>query len=233
MKSIIIGALFILFSFGFLFAHEPKKIELDYDPANAMLSANIEHDVIDPGQHYILQVDIFVNGKRRQSYFFERQTNPDGLYAKFRVDADRADKIGLTAHCSSIGESKAMLEVRRGYYYSDTGSDLYPYNNRYPNYIIIPQPIHKGNRTDPALRHHIKEHKLADEANKALQSKDRRELERAHQKLHEEHALEHSELHPGVPANSTDPRHLKHHSEEHQLLNEVQRALHGPNSAPH
>ena len=109
---------FILF-FGLLFistilAHGPKEIDLEFNTETKILKISIAHNVRNPNEHYIDEVEVLLNDETVVVQTLSMQTNKDGLELIYIItDAKPGDTIEVKASCNKFGRKKGEIEVKK------------------------------------------------------------------------------------------------------------------------
>ncbi len=86
-----ISVFIISFLLCFLvYAHRPTAINIEPDFKNNKLTVDIAHPVVNPRNHYIRKVEIFIDDKEPLTYRFFFQV---GDRKKFTVSVDELDKV--------------------------------------------------------------------------------------------------------------------------------------------
>ena len=103
---------FILFLFSSAFAHPPSDITITFDPNTKILKALIAHSVSNPRTHFILKVDIGLNGREIIEQTISRQDNAEGQSVSFYIpDASVGDTLSVEGYCSISGKLKKQIQV--------------------------------------------------------------------------------------------------------------------------
>jgi len=115
MKKLIMFFLlyFLLPSASIAFAHPPQDIIIDFDPASKILKAVIIHNVANPENHYIKQVDIGINGKEIIVHKLTRQGNNNEQTVSYLIpDVKLGDTLSVEGHCSISGNLEKEIKVK-------------------------------------------------------------------------------------------------------------------------
>ncbi|MDD5356135.1 MAG: hypothetical protein PHY56_06345 [Candidatus Omnitrophica bacterium] len=114
MKKIILllGVMIFIFS-SLAYAHPPRDIKITFDPATKMLTAVIMHDVANSLNHYIMKVDVGLNGKDIIEQSISRQDNNESQAVSYLIpDAKTGDILSVEGHCSISGVLKKEITVK-------------------------------------------------------------------------------------------------------------------------
>jgi hypothetical protein len=86
-------ALCVVLAAGAVWAHPPKEVKLEFDPAGKMLT---------------------VNGEKIIEQKFKSQVSADGQKAQYWInDAAVGDTLAVTATCNIAGKKKVTLEIAK------------------------------------------------------------------------------------------------------------------------
>lgn len=111
MKKAILLTFAILFTALLVKADPPKKINLTVK--NNKLTADIVHPVKNPGDHYIDQVIITINGKEYKTLKYTKQTSEKGETVVIDIPATKAgDVIEVKARCNEFGNKSNKLKIK-------------------------------------------------------------------------------------------------------------------------
>jgi len=90
-------------------AHPPSGMSVTYQELSKELLVSITHAVPNPGEHYINEVTISVNGKVVNTSRYTSQPAPDTFSYTYPVEAVTGDEIKVTATCSRAGSMTRTL----------------------------------------------------------------------------------------------------------------------------
>jgi len=89
-------------------AHPPSGMSVTYQEPKELL-VSITHAVPNPGEHYINEVTISVNGKVVNTSRYTSQPSADTFSYTYPVEAVTGDEIKVTATCSLAGSMTRTL----------------------------------------------------------------------------------------------------------------------------
>jgi hypothetical protein len=108
-KTILLTIALVLFAF-IVKADPPKKINLTVK--NNKLTAEIVHPVKNPGDHYIDQVVITVNGKEFKTLKYTKQSSEKGETVVIDIPSAKAgDVIEVKARCNEFGNKSNKIKI--------------------------------------------------------------------------------------------------------------------------
>ncbi len=113
-KTILAVAAFLLvISFTSIsFSHAPDSIVYKYYPDKKILAIGVWHNVKDPTKHFIVSLEIKLNGKTWILQHFSSQTNKNTQAASYsEVNLKKGDALDITATCNEGGELKKTVKV--------------------------------------------------------------------------------------------------------------------------
>ena len=55
------------------YGHSPSDMDIYYDYNKKELTVTVYHDVLDPGNHYIKRIDLYINGRKEEPFRFHIQ----------------------------------------------------------------------------------------------------------------------------------------------------------------
>jgi hypothetical protein len=109
--SLINGFLILIWISPNIMSHSPYDLELNYDVAEEVLSADFSHSVSEPNSHYIELVLIKVNGDLVINKSYENQPSSDPFTYKYDITANDGDNIEVFASCNQGGNITQSLIV--------------------------------------------------------------------------------------------------------------------------
>ncbi len=114
-KFIVLLALcLVVFFSSTALAHPPSDIQLTYDPLTKILKAVIMHNVSNPTNHYIIKVDVGLNGKEIITQQISRQDNNTDQTVSYLIpDAKPQDKLSVEAYCSISGKLEKEITIEK------------------------------------------------------------------------------------------------------------------------
>lgn len=90
-------------------AHPPSDMTVTYHELLKDLSVSITHSVPNPGEHYIKEVTVAINGKVVNDSRYTSQPAPDTFTYTYPIDTVTGDEISVTATCSLNGSISRTL----------------------------------------------------------------------------------------------------------------------------
>ena len=106
-------------------AHSPSGMSVTYHELSKELLVSITHDVPNPGEHYINEVTVSINGKVVNDSRYTSQPAPDTFTYIYPVETVTGDEIRVTATCSLAGSITRTL-YNTGPIASASSSDSQP-----------------------------------------------------------------------------------------------------------
>ena len=106
---IVTAALVVSFLIPPVSAHSPSGMSLTYNELSKELRLAITHAVPNPGEHYIKEVSISINGKVVNNSRYTSQPAPDTFTYTYPVETVTGDEIKVTATCSLAGSITRTL----------------------------------------------------------------------------------------------------------------------------
>jgi hypothetical protein len=90
-------------------AHPPSDMSLSYNELSKELRVTITHTVPNPGEHYVKEVTVSINGKVVNDSRYTSQPAPDTFTYTYPVETGTTDEIKVTATCSLAGSLSRIL----------------------------------------------------------------------------------------------------------------------------
>ncbi len=90
-------------------AHSPSGMSITYQEPSKELLVSITHAVPNPGQHYIKEVTVSINGKVVNNSRYTSQPSADTFTYSYPVETVTTDEITVTAACSQGGSIARTL----------------------------------------------------------------------------------------------------------------------------
>ena len=114
MKTIARLAIFVLFSLSAsaLYGHPADSLHVKMDSAGTILSVVVFHPVKNPANHFIVTIEVKVNGVQAVLQTYNGQIDKvvqEGVYKL--INLKPLDKIEVTSVCSITGKKKAVYDV--------------------------------------------------------------------------------------------------------------------------
>lgn len=93
-------------------AHDPSKIDVEFNPKNNVLAVYVTHDTDDPLAHGVKEVSVYLNDKAIITQEILRQDDEMGLMVNYRVNGvSNGDIIKVKALCNMGGEVAGELKA--------------------------------------------------------------------------------------------------------------------------
>lgn len=108
MRVILVVSSFLVVNTA---AHNPEEMDLNYEKDTPTLELRITHNVANPNNHYIEQIDIEINDMMYDSYQYNSQPSTSTITYTFTIEAESNDEIMVTAYCSIAGSIQESLTV--------------------------------------------------------------------------------------------------------------------------
>ena len=90
-------------------AHPPSDMSVTYNEISKDLRISITHAVPNPGEHYIKEVTVTINGKVVNDSRYTSQPSPDTFTYTYPIGTVTGDEIKVTATCSLSGSISRTL----------------------------------------------------------------------------------------------------------------------------
>jgi desulfoferrodoxin (superoxide reductase-like protein) len=90
-------------------AHPPSDMSVTYLELSKELRVTITHAVPNPGEHYIKEVTVSMNGKVVNDSRYTSQPAPDTFTYTYPIETGTTDEIKVTATCSLAGSLSRTL----------------------------------------------------------------------------------------------------------------------------
>jgi len=100
---IVVAVLIVCLLIPLVSAHPPSGMSVTYQELSKELLVSITHDVPNPGEHYIHEVTVSINGKVVNNYRYTSQPAPNTFTYTYPVETVMGDEIKVTATCSLAG----------------------------------------------------------------------------------------------------------------------------------
>lgn len=104
----------LVLGFGLMAAaHPPTEIIITIDVEKGLVNAEIMHGSKDIKDHFVHEVELYVNGVKMIKQTTVTQTDGDKLSVVYRVPGLKAgDKVAVMGDCSKFGELKKETEAK-------------------------------------------------------------------------------------------------------------------------
>jgi len=106
---IVTAALVVCILISPVSAHSPSGMSVTYHESSKELIVSITHAVPNPGEHYIHEVTISINGKVVNNSRYTSQPAQDTFTYTYPVETVTGDEIKVTATCSLAGSLSRTL----------------------------------------------------------------------------------------------------------------------------
>jgi hypothetical protein len=108
-KTIFLTIAFVLFAF-LVKADPPKKVNLSVK--NNKLNIEVVHPVKNPGDHYIDQIVVTINGKEFKTLKYTKQSSEKGETVLLDIpNAKAGDVIEVKARCNEFGNKSNKIKI--------------------------------------------------------------------------------------------------------------------------
>lgn len=105
--KIILGLFFLV---ALLQAHSPAGISAEYDTLDQTLKITVEHNVKNPGTHYVKRIEIYVGKNKKIEQLSTRQVDDASQSYIFKlIDVAMGDTLNITASCNIVGNKKSKF----------------------------------------------------------------------------------------------------------------------------
>ncbi|MGM0548255.1 MAG: hypothetical protein ACQER0_03150 [Bacillota bacterium] len=113
MKKILIMTMILVLGLTInVFAHPPGNIEMNFNSSNQMIEVSISHSSKNNSEHFVNEVEIYLNGNLQIEQNFIMQTNAKSQYLHYMLPgAKSGDTIKLVAKCNKYGDLENELKV--------------------------------------------------------------------------------------------------------------------------
>lgn len=113
MKKILIMTMILVLGLTInVFAHPPGNIEMNFNSSNQMIKVSISHSSKNNSEHFVNEVEIYLNGNLQIEQNFIMQTNAKSQYLHYMLPgAKSGDTIKLVAKCNKYGDLESELKV--------------------------------------------------------------------------------------------------------------------------
>jgi len=96
------------------YAHPPSDIAITFDPASKVLKAVITHPVSNPENHFIIKVDVGLNGKEVVEHKISKQDNNSTQTVSYLLpDVKPGDTVSVEAYCSISGKLEKEIKITK------------------------------------------------------------------------------------------------------------------------
>jgi len=103
--------IFVLVAPGFVAAHAPSSVDLEYNEATDELSVTVTHTGVDGTSHRVAEIQVYKNDVLQTSETYSSQTTTSSHSDTFTVAADPGDVLRVVAICSISGQREGTLTV--------------------------------------------------------------------------------------------------------------------------
>jgi hypothetical protein len=113
MKKLFLFLCIAVFPFIVL-AHPPSDIKISYDLSKSEVYVEIMHKVKSEKEHYIYEMELFVNGKKAIRQDATTQVNNEKQMVIYLIPGlKEGDKISFWAECNKGGELKKEIKISK------------------------------------------------------------------------------------------------------------------------
>ena len=113
MKRIILSSVVLAAFTAVLVAHPPTDIVMTPDVKAMTVKVEIVHQVKDPAEHYIYEIELKVNGKKAIRQDAKAQTSDKSQSVVYVIPGLKAgDKVEVYADCNKTGDLKKEFTVQ-------------------------------------------------------------------------------------------------------------------------
>jgi hypothetical protein len=96
-----------------LLAHAPKKVNLKYNKEKGTLSVDAIHPVKDVNDHYVITLEIKVNGEDLETLEYTSQTSPESQEKEIKLpDLKPGDEVSVKATCNKFGSKTGSITIK-------------------------------------------------------------------------------------------------------------------------
>lgn len=96
------------------YAHPPSDIKITFEPSTKLLKAVIVHNVSNTLNHFIIKVDVGLNGKEILTQKISQQDTNEQQTVVYRIpDAKEGDVLSVEAYCSISGMLEKEIKVTK------------------------------------------------------------------------------------------------------------------------
>jgi desulfoferrodoxin (superoxide reductase-like protein) len=93
-------------------AHPPKKVTLSYEKETGLLTIAAMHPVKDVNDHYIITLEVMVNGETVKTAEYKSQTSPESQDKTIELpDLATGDEVTVKAACNKFGSKTQSLTI--------------------------------------------------------------------------------------------------------------------------
>jgi desulfoferrodoxin (superoxide reductase-like protein) len=113
-SRIAILILLTTLAFSFInYAHPPTKIDMNFNNEDKILKVEVHHPVLAPKNHYIKEIEIYINDNLKIIQKFDYQLSKESQKAGYFIfEAKKGDVIKIKAYCNKHGDKTATLVVQ-------------------------------------------------------------------------------------------------------------------------
>ena len=113
MKKVLFFTIALILSLTLsVYAHPPGDIEMSFNTENNMIEATIPHNSSDNSDHFINNVQVYLNGDLHIEQDFIMQTDKEVQYLHYMIPGAKAgDVIRLSAVCNKFGSREVEITV--------------------------------------------------------------------------------------------------------------------------
>lgn len=113
MKKLILFLLVLAFPF-FILAHPPMEIKISYDVNKSEVYVEILHKVKSAQDHFIYEMELFVNGKKLIRQDATTQVDNERQKVIYLIPGLKVgDKLSFWAECNKGGDKKKEITITK------------------------------------------------------------------------------------------------------------------------
>lgn len=113
MKKLLLFSVILVFILTFnVYAHPPGNIEMSFNAENNMLEVTVPHNSNDNTDHFVNNVEVFLNDNLQIEQSFIMQTDNEVQYLHYMIPgAKSGDTIRLVAECNKFGSRETEITL--------------------------------------------------------------------------------------------------------------------------
>ncbi len=112
MKKWLFSLIFI-FAAGIMYGHPPSIDKMVYDPDTKLITLDITHNITSyPENHFIKEVNIFINDSKVISQVFDSQESPESEVVVYKILVKSGDIVKAYAACSLKGDTTKEITIQ-------------------------------------------------------------------------------------------------------------------------
>lgn len=113
MKKILIITMILMIGLTMnVLAHPPGNVEMNFNSSNKMVEVSISHSSKNNSEHFVNEVEIYLNDNLQIEQNFIMQTNDKSQYLHYMLPgAKSGDTIKIVAKCNKYGDLESEIKV--------------------------------------------------------------------------------------------------------------------------